>query len=97
MQPIDSDKFQRVFKEMDDAAMLGYPEVAAVMRITPDFASSIKAALPKPAIDQPRFVRWTAGQIRAWLTRKAAGAEESTEPVKRHGRPRKSVTEGGAA
>lgn len=99
MKQIDADKFQRVFREMDDAALLGYPELAAIMRNTPDHVSAMKETLPTPAFDQQRFVRWTAGQIRTWLTEKAAQAGKSTEPVKRHGRPRKSlgVTECGAA
>ncbi len=92
MQPIDSNSFQKVFRDMDDAAALGYPEIAAILRVSPDYVCSIKSKLPKPAHDEHRFVRWTAGQIRAWQHDKAAkaGAEEGGSD-KRHGRPRKSV------
>lgn len=103
MQQIDANSFQKVFREMDDSALLGYPEVAAVLRVSPDFVSRIKSTLPQPRFDQHRFVRWTAGQIRAWLIDKevaqaGAGAGEGGS-TKRHGRPRKSVEiqKGGAA
>lgn len=100
MQPIDSNSFAKVFRDMDDAAGLGYPEVAAILRATPDYVCSIKSKLPKPAHDEPRFVRWTAGQIRAWQLDKAAqaGAGEGGSE-KRHGRPRKSaeIPKAGAA
>lgn len=97
MKQIDPDRFQRVFKEMDDAALLGYPELAAIMRKTPDHVSTMKASLLTPAFDKQRFVRWTAGQIRAWLNEKAAQAGKSDEPVKRHGRPRKPSETGSQA
>lgn len=47
-----------------------------------------KGELPDPAIAQNRYLRWRAGDVRAWLD-----ALCPAEPAARRGRPRNSLDE----
>lgn len=66
---IDDEKFRANFKNLDDAVLISYEHVAAVMFMTigATYQAAAKGRLPKPAIQSNKLVRWTAGQIRNYL------------------------------
>ncbi len=63
---IDEEKFRTNFKNLDDAVLLGYEHVAALMSITvgATYQAAAKGKLPMPVIQSNKLVRWTVGQIR---------------------------------
>lgn len=66
---IDEEKFRVNFKNMDDSVMLGYEHVAALTWTTVAAArqAGSQGKLPHPVIKSNKLVRWTVGQIRAWV------------------------------
>lgn len=78
----DPNAFRREFKQLDDAALLGVAELGALTGQTTNgiYREKKLGRLPPPAIERHRLVRWTAGQVRAWLSSLAEAAATSPAP-----------------
>jgi len=88
-EQIDVERFRRDFKHLDDAVLLSVAHVAALasQTVAAVYVMKHRRQLPPPAIARGKMVRWTAGQIRAWVAELAGEAFENGDKRK-IGRPR---------
>lgn len=98
---INHEKYRGNFKSLDDTVMMGYEHVSAVTGIPLSSLYTMKShgELPTPVIERNRLVRWTAGQIRAWINELLLVAAQRQDDllgsVPRLGRPRLPAEIGG--
>ena len=87
------DDFRVVFKNLDDAALIGIDEYAQLMGLTTGAMSQrrYQDELAAPAIQGGKVLRWRAGDVRAWLlalNQDTRAAQKESGNGKRRGRPR---------
>lgn len=88
------DDFRRIFKDLDDSALIDIEEYGQLLGITPAAMAQRRHTgdLAEPCIQGGKLLRWRAGDVRAWLrelnqdTRKPAMG-----PSRRLGRPRREA------
>ncbi|WP_155625290.1 helix-turn-helix transcriptional regulator [Burkholderia vietnamiensis] len=92
---MDKDRrdFRVAFAQMDNAALLNPDEFGELLGKTRNAIYHMLCrapdALPKPVFRQNRYVRWRAGDIRAWINSLPSAQPREISDKPRRGRRRK--------
>ncbi len=104
-----AEQLRRNFRHLDDNVLVGFEQVAALLNksLVGAYAMRAKGQLPPPVLNSGRNVRWSAGQLRQWVSKLASeveqldgqplqlnsGQDANAQSAARIGRPRKDVNQ----
>ena len=83
--------FRRVFKDLDDSALITIDEYGQLLGLTPAAMGQRRhtGKLAEPCIQGGKLLRWRAGYVRTWLRQLNQDSRKPIEgPSRRLGRPR---------